>query len=157
MKTLTLCLGDHVCLTASSVCAKIKGKLSTITCGKETAVAQMKKQTHQVLKSMTTFRIQSGQARRPANEGPQGVSSQEGKKGEGGEENWTLQQLGQSQERDPDNGPIIELMKSNEEQPRWSTIAAESATTKAYLAQWRTLRLQDRVLYRLWISPTDDT
>jgi hypothetical protein len=76
--------------------------------------------------------------------------------GEGEEMLWTSNELQQSQQEDPDIGPIIKLMKNSMEKPSWSKIAPESAVTKAYWAQWETLRLKDGILYRLWVSPTDD-
>ena len=79
----------------------------------------------------------------------------EGDMGGGGEAvGWTSHELQQLQEKDPDIGPIRTLMKSSMDKPSWATIAPENAVTKAYWAQWETLRLKDGVLYRLWISPT---
>ena len=69
---------------------------------------------------------------------------------------WTTEQLKTAQQGDPDIGPIIQLMKEQPEQPPWANVAPLSSTIKAYWAQWRTLKLQDGILYRVWLSPTKD-
>ena len=109
------------------------------------------------LETLKTRRVQAEQD--VVNNGePRPVSEDipEGGGGEGEEVVGTSHKLQQSQEKDPDIGPIIKLMKKSIEKPPWSEIAPESAATKAYWAQWETLRLKDGTLYRLWVSPTDD-
>ena len=66
------------------------------------------------------------------------------------------EELKTAQQQDPDIGPIMEHLESNTVQPKWSEIASQSSVTKAYWAQWNSLRLKDGILYRLWVSPTDD-
>ena len=69
---------------------------------------------------------------------------------------WTMDEILLSQQQDPDIGPITKCMKNDTSQPPWKDVASQSPVTKAYWAQWSSLRLKDGVLYRVWLSPTDD-
>ena len=69
---------------------------------------------------------------------------------------WTMDEILLSQQQDPDIGPITKCMKNDTSQPPWKDVASQSPVTKAYWAQWSSLRLKNGVLYRVWLSPTDD-
>ena len=67
-----------------------------------------------------------------------------------------LEEFKIAQQQDPDIAPIVKCFESDNIQPQWSEIASQSPATKAYWAQWNSLRLKDGILYRLWVSPTED-
>lgn len=75
----------------------------------------------------------------PANNGQRPVSRTVNSPESGKEAAWTSHELQQAQEKDPDIGPIITLMRNSTEKPVWSNIAPERVATKAYWAQWETL------------------
>jgi len=66
-------------------------------------------------------------------------------------ERWSSELLQQEQERDPDLRKIVEAMRSGQ-RPNKQEISGESATTKAYWAQWQSLKLHDGCLHRVWES-----
>ena len=70
------------------------------------------------------------------------------------EQQWTNKAVQAVQMKDPDIRPVLEWMEEGEEQPPWSEVAPQSATTKAYWSQWQSLRLREGLLYRVWVSPT---
>lgn len=67
---------------------------------------------------------------------------------------WTANEMLLSQQQDPDIGPISKCIGNSTSQPPWRDIAEQSPATKAYWAQWNSLRMKDGILHRLWLSPT---
>ena len=63
---------------------------------------------------------------------------------------WTGKELISLQNTDSDIGPIFVGRKIKKKRPRWGDVAACSATTKAYWAQWDSLEVVDGILYRRW-------
>ncbi|MCG8622472.1 MAG: DDE-type integrase/transposase/recombinase [Proteobacteria bacterium] len=62
----------------------------------------------------------------------------------------------QAQRADTDIQPIMLWMQESPERPGWESVASYSPITKMYWAQWKSLRVQNGILYRLWESPTED-
>jgi len=56
--------------------------------------------------------------------------------------------IGLEQLKDDDLRPIIEWKENFEEQPSWSHLAIASERTRALWAQWESLELKGRILYR---------
>ena len=63
---------------------------------------------------------------------------------------WTGKELISLQNTDSDIGPIFVGRKIKKKRPQWGDVAACSATTKAYWAQWDSLEVVDGILYRRW-------
>ena len=61
-------------------------------------------------------------------------------------------EISTAQEQDPDIGPLLSWLNSND-RPPWSTVAPCTETLKCYWAQWDSLHLREGVIYRLWESP----
>ena len=62
----------------------------------------------------------------------------------------------QAQKDDSDIEPIINWMNESPERPQWEVVAPYSPVTKMYWAQWKSLRIRDDLLYRLWESHSGD-
>ena len=69
---------------------------------------------------------------------------------------WTATDLRQAQEQDKDIHPIIKWLEESVTRPCWESVAPQSETTKAYWAQWDSLKLYSGVLYRLWENAAGD-
>ena len=70
--------------------------------------------------------------------------------------NLTTTSLRQAQEQDEDIRPVILWLERSATRPRWEDVAPQSEITKAYWAQWNSLKLLDGVLYRLWENASGD-
>lgn len=55
-------------------------------------------------------------------------------------------EISTAQEQDPDIGPLLSWLNSND-RPPWSTVAPCTETLKCYWAQWDSLRLREGVIY----------
>eukprot|EP00064_Thunnus_orientalis_P001978 superscaffoldBa00000136_g1982 len=69
---------------------------------------------------------------------------------------WSLEELQQAQEADPDIAPIREWREASGEHLSWNTVSAYSPTTKAYWSQWKRLYIRDGILVRRFYC-LDDT
>ncbi|XP_050710863.1 protein NYNRIN-like isoform X1 [Eriocheir sinensis] len=56
------------------------------------------------------------------------------------------------QQEDRDLRPIMEWLSQSSTRPGWEVISRESPTTKNYWTQWDTLRMDNGVLQRRWVS-----
>lgn len=61
-----------------------------------------------------------------------------------------------AQLKDSDLRPLIEWKEKCEERPSWQTVASCSPATKHCWSQWRSLRVKDGILYRLWETPSGE-
>ena len=69
---------------------------------------------------------------------------------------WTTKDLRQAQEQDKDLCPVIVWLEKSTTKPCWEEVAPQSETTKAYWAQWESLKLCEGALYRLWENAVGD-
>jgi hypothetical protein len=67
---------------------------------------------------------------------------------------WTAIDLRQAQEQDKDIQPLIVWLEKSVARPCWEKVAPQSETTKAYWAEWDSLKLYDGALYRIWENAT---
>ena len=65
-------------------------------------------------------------------------------------------ELRQTQRTDDTLLPVTEWLEASATRPSWEEVAPGGEYTKAYWPQWDSLRLVDRVLYRLWETPCCD-
>ena len=63
---------------------------------------------------------------------------------------WT--DLAKWQKEDPELGPIVKLRISEETQPSFASVQAESEFTKRLWNRWNQLEVHDGLLYRRYIS-----
>ena len=68
----------------------------------------------------------------------------------------SAQELRQAQLGNPDIKPVLDWLEKCTNKPTWEEIAPHSSNTKTYCAQWQSLRVFERVLYRLWETPSGD-
>lgn len=61
---------------------------------------------------------------------------------------WSLEELLQAQEADPDIAPIRGFILAGKERPPWEVVATYSPASKTYWSQWKRLYLRDGVLLR---------
>ena len=66
------------------------------------------------------------------------------------------EELRQAQRNDETLRPVIQWLETSANRPSWEEVAPGGEYTKAYWAQWDSLRLVDGVLYRLWETPCGD-
>ena len=69
---------------------------------------------------------------------------------------WTAKDLQQAQEQDKDLCPVIVWLEKSTTKPCWEEVAPQSETTKAYWAQWESLKLCEGALYRPWENAVGD-
>ena len=69
---------------------------------------------------------------------------------------WTLAELRQAQTQDKNIQPVMEWLEKSDTRPSWENVAPQSETTKAYWAQWDSLKLYNGVLYRLLENANGD-
>ena len=69
---------------------------------------------------------------------------------------WTATDLQWAQEQDKDIHPVIIWLEKSVTKPCWEKVALQSETTKAYWAQWDSLKLYNGVLYCIWENATGD-
>ena len=67
------------------------------------------------------------------------------------------EELREAQRDDNDIKPIIEWLEQSSSRPSWEDVAACNGVTKAYWAQWQSLRLEQGVLIRLWETPSGES
>lgn len=67
------------------------------------------------------------------------------------EDRWTREQLAEDQRHDHSIAPIIKWIEEGT-RPQWHEIATFSATVKSYWAQWKSLKIENELLIRLWES-----
>ncbi len=72
------------------------------------------------------------------------------------EQGWQPEELRLSQLADADIKPIVEWLEKSSERPQWMEVSLCSEATKAYWAQWQSLKLYSGVLYRHWETPAGD-
>ncbi len=69
---------------------------------------------------------------------------------------WSVVELCQAQQEDPDIAPVVKWLSDSEVRPSWASVAPTSEAAKMYWVQWDSLRIQDGVLYRVWETPAGD-
>ena len=92
--------------------------------------------------SLDTASMQQLSSRQVANESLDGIH--------------TKQEWQHAQKADADIEPIIKWMKESPERPQWEVVAPYSPITKMYWAQWKSLRIRNDILFRLWESHSGD-
>ncbi len=65
---------------------------------------------------------------------------------------WSMSDLREAQEKDPDIGPILKMKVSGWERPKHGTIAHYSLASKSYWSQWNRLEIKEGVLLRRFWS-----
>ena len=68
---------------------------------------------------------------------------------------WSQEELRAAQQKDLDLKPLLQWKEAGDKSP-WQTAAPYSEATKAYWMQWESLKVKDRVLYRLWETTAGD-
>ena len=66
----------------------------------------------------------------------------------------TKEEWKKAQRADVNIQPIIQWKEESSERPQWEAVAPCSPVTKMYWAQWKSLVIEDGILYRLWEYPT---
>ena len=74
--------------------------------------------------------------------------------GDGHEDIACLNDVEKFQRQDEDLSVILNWIENNDERPGWSIVAPCSRTTKILWAQWDSLRVLQKCLYRLWEGTT---
>ena len=67
-------------------------------------------------------------------------------------EGWTIEELQEEQDNDPEIGPIVKALSASQQKPVWQAIAAYGEGVKTLWCQWDRLRLDRGILYRRWES-----
>ncbi|XP_036001790.1 uncharacterized protein LOC118565513 [Fundulus heteroclitus] len=68
---------------------------------------------------------------------------------------WSLEELRQAQEADPDIAPIKAWMEASKERPPWVTVSPHSPATKTFWSQWKRLYIRDGILVRRFYCLND--
>ena len=58
---------------------------------------------------------------------------------------------------DDDLKPVMNWLEYGEDRPQWEVASVHSGATKAYWAQWKSLRIEEGLLIRLWETPSGDS
>jgi hypothetical protein len=66
---------------------------------------------------------------------------------------WTAEALAESQNRDPDIGPVRELLLNSPEKPPWDMVSGLSLASKSLWRQWERLRIFRGVVMRRFEEP----
>ncbi len=72
------------------------------------------------------------------------------------EQGWQPEELRLSQLADADIKSIVEWLEKSSERPQWMEVSPCSEATKAYWAQWQSLKLHGGALYCHWETPAGD-
>ena len=77
--------------------------------------------------------------------------------GNGNIESYSPKEIRQAQSHDDDLKLIMALLERQADSPGWEEVAASGGATKAYWAQWQSLRVENGLLYCLWESSSGDS
>jgi hypothetical protein len=77
--------------------------------------------------------------------------------GNGNIESYSPKEIRQAQSHDDDLKLIMALLERQADRPGWEEVAASGGATKAYWAQWQSLRVENGLLCRLWESSSGDS
>jgi len=65
---------------------------------------------------------------------------------------WSVGDLSAAQKADPHIGPVFAFREASPTKPKWEEISSLSPASKAYMAQWDRMEIQDGVLTRRYVS-----